>query len=76
MVAITSVTERFASFEDTQTVLRADQRMALLAQAFEMELEDAKQDDTPWPMGRTIRFAALVSLALWGVIIAGVFHFI
>ena len=55
--------------------LRADERMARLAQAFEMDLAQAGAGEVKWPMGTTIAFALACGLALWGAI-AGAVHFI
>lgn len=51
--------------------LAADQRMALLAQAFEIEFEQREYDhQASWSMGQTIWWSVLVSVALWGLIYA------
>ena len=55
--------------------LRADERMAQLALAFEMDLALAGADEPKWPMGYTIAFALAGGLALWAAI-AGVAHLI
>ncbi len=66
-----SVAEQFQTSPAAQAAISPDQRMALLAQAFEMELAgaDENRDDAAWPMGKTIWFAAGVSLVLWAAIL-------
>jgi hypothetical protein len=49
--------------------LAADRRMALLAQAFEIELAEAEPDrEGAWPMGQTMWLAVVISSALWALI--------
>ena len=55
--------------------LGADERMARLALAFEMDLAQAGASEPKWPMGYTIAFALACGLALW-VAIGGAVHFI
>ena len=63
-----------ASLEQEITVaaplaeLRADERMAQLALAFEMDLALAGAGEPKWPMGYTIAFALAGGLALWAAI--------
>lgn len=59
--------------ESSATAVPNDQRMAMLAELFRLELETEDAEDegiTPWPMGKTILFAVGVSAALWAAIIA------
>lgn len=60
--------------ESTADLIAPDQRMAVLAQAFSLEMAEAEQDvdDTPWPIGQTLWFVVGASAALWAIIIAAV----
>lgn len=77
MAISTSIAEQFQPAPAVESTLSPDKRMALLAQAFEMELAAADEgaDDTAWPMAKTIWFAVGISLVLWAAIL-GVVRFI
>lgn len=66
MSTVTSIAEQERAA--TADGLAADRRMALLAQAFEIELAEADHADS-WSMGKTIWLSVLVSGALWALII-------
>ena len=72
MATSTSAAEQFQASSVAQVDISPDQRMALLAQAFEMELAgtDEGSDGAAWPMGKTIWFAAGISLVLWIAILS------
>ncbi len=49
--------------------LAADQKMALLAQAFEIDFEQAESDQqSSWSMSQSIWVSIVVSAVLWGLI--------
>lgn len=60
--------------ESTADLIAPDQRMAVLAQAFSLEMAETEQveDDTPWPLGQTLWFAVGASAVLWAILIAAV----
>lgn len=68
-----SFTEHAPATEALEEAVRADQKMALLAQAFQLEIDahDADQG-AGWPMAQTIWFAVAVSGALWMVIVTAI----
>ncbi len=77
MATTTSIAEQFQPSSAVESTLSPDRRMALLAQAFEMELATADEgtNDASWPMGKTIWFAVGISLVLWAAIL-GAFRLI
>lgn len=57
--------------EPSVSAIPNDQRMAMLAEAFSLELENAQDEEVaPWPLAKTVWFAVSVSAVLWAGIIA------
>ena len=55
--------------------VRAERRLSSVPLSLEMDFSGSQDDDESVPMGRTVWFAIVVSMALWAVI-AGAIWFV